>query len=195
MKSLLFHWIARTKSRILVQTNLTLFNILQKRGYWNYSWKYRLFFSVLPIHRKRDIKIRSCLRGSIEAAQREGSTYTIIRSRNLLGGRSLSILLPPVLSPLFFSVLFPSHFLRLPTPSFFHSGLPPTLFVRTLSVRHDSDSYRHSLFLRIPSIRPHLFSISLRHWPCRLKIPNAIITVASCNSRSTTNSSDRSVWR
>lgn len=94
---------------------------------------------------------------SIEATRREGSTYTIICSRNLLGDRSLAVLLPPVLSPFFFFfVLFPSCFLRLPSPPFFfHTRcLPPVLFVRILSLfALDWLFYRHSLFLRVPPIR------------------------------------------
>lgn len=95
--------------------------VWQRRGHWNYSWNYlSIFFTLLPIHRKRDIKTgRSCLRTNIEATQRERSTYTIIRSRNLLGGRSLAVLLPPALSPRFFipKLLFKTSLARLPFPS------------------------------------------------------------------------------
>lgn len=120
------------------------------------------FFSLLPIHRKRDIKTgRSCLRTNIEATQREGSTYTIIRSRNLLGGRSLAVLLPPALSPPFFSFI-PMLLFKIPSLAslFLPRDLPLALFVSTFSCAARFGSYRHSLFLHVLPTRLHLLFFS-----------------------------------
>jgi len=124
-------------SNCLNQTAMVDVYILQRRGHWSYPWKYCLsLFALPPIHRKQDIKTgRNCLRGNIEATQRDGSTYTIICSRNLLGGCSLVVLLPPTPRPFFFSftskLFFKTSLVSLLLPR----GLPPAFFVRTLSAR------------------------------------------------------------
>jgi len=128
------------------------------------------FFALLPIHHKQDIKTgRSCLRTNIEATQREGFTYTIIRSRNLLGGRLLAVLLLPALSPLFFSfipkLLFKT---SLPAPLFLPCSLPPVLFVSTFSARQ-----LPPFSLPTHSTNPSPFYFPLRYRLC-LKIPRAV---------------------
>lgn len=131
-----------------------------RRGHWNYLWNY---FYVTFFHRKsianRISKTgRSCPRINIYRSNvRERSTYTIICSRNLLGGRSFAVLLPPVLSPFFFNFISKLLF-KTSLASFFLSRcLPPVLFVRIFSLRL---FYRHSLFLRVPPIRPRLTPLS-----------------------------------
>lgn len=59
--------------------------------------------------------------------------------------------------------------------SFFLSRcLPPVLFVRIFSLQL---FYRHSLFLRVPPIRPRLTPFPLRYRLCRLKISSG----SNCN--------------
>lgn len=114
---------------------------------------------------------------SIEATRREGSTYTIICSRNLLGDRSLAVLLPPVLSPFFFFFCFISKLL-------FKTSLASLLLPHTLSSACPLRPYPLSLRSRLAVLPP--FSLPtrpsdpslpsapfpLRHRLCRLKIPS-----------------------
>lgn len=147
-----------------------MFHILHvRRGHWNYLWNYfYVFFSAANPSQTGYQKRRSCPRINIYRSNvREGSTYTIICSRNLLGGRSFAVLLPPVLSPFFLNFISKLLF-KTSLASFFLSRcLPPVLFVRIFSLRL---FYRHSLFLRVPPIRPRLTPFPLRYRLCRLKI-------------------------
>lgn len=73
----------------------------------------------------------------------------------------------------FFLILFPSCFLRLPSPPFFFHAVFRLSSLSVSSLRSTLRLfYRHSLSLRIPPIRPRLTPFTLRHRLCRLKIPS-----------------------
>lgn len=159
-------------------------HILWRRNHWNYFWKYYFFFAfyqfttseiskfvgavLVPISKQRNV------RGPLTQLSARGISSTAVRSPFYCLLRSRP----------FFLVLFPSCFLRLPSLNslFLPRRLPPALFVCTRAARY-SGSYRHSLFLRVPSIRLHLLSFPLQYWLYRLKIPRAIVIAAiiSCN--------------
>jgi len=133
---------------------------LRRRDHWNYSWKYWFFLRCCQSTASGISK----LVGAVfvpTSKQRERSTYTIIRSRNLLGNRSLAILLPPALSP-FFSFIpklfFKTFLVRLP-PS---SAQSSANSLRIFSARLDS-AVTAIFFLppRVPTIHLHLLSFSL----------------------------------
>lgn len=125
---------------------------------------------------------RSCLRTNAEATLHEGSTYTIICSRNLLAG-SLVVLLPAALSPFFFSFILKLLFLRLPSFSFFlRHGLSSAFLTYILSASWLlPPSSFPTLFSYVPPARLRLLSLflfSLRPQLYHLKFSR---TVVSCS--------------